>query len=210
MKIKVCGMKFSNNISDLCTLDIDMMGMIFYPKSARYVGNITKNEISEIHRYTSEKSIKKVGVFVNSSSENILKSVEEFKLDYVQLHGDETPDFCTSLKEYIPIIKAFSISEEADFEPTILYEGICSFFLFDTKTSQYGGSGLKFDWSILGRYKGLTPFILSGGISAKDTEHIKDMEHPLFAGIDINSRFEIGPAIKDIDLLATFFKELQS
>lgn len=210
MKIKVCGMKYYQNISDLTSLDIDMMGMILYPKSARYVGNISEYEVSKIHYSLSARNIKKVGVFVNSNSKDILHTIKEFKLDYVQLHGNETPDFCRELKQQVNLIKAFSISEEADFEQTNLYEGICSYFLFDTKTSLYGGSGQKFDWTILKAYQGQTPFLLSGGISANDAKDIKCIEHPLFSGIDLNSRFEVEPAMKDINLLTAFLKELQS
>lgn len=202
MKIKVCGMKFAENISDLAKLSPDMMGLIFYSKSPRYVND---SPIPPI-----EANIKRVGVFVNADRETILQKKKDYHLDLIQLHGNESPIFCENLNKMIPVIKAFSIGNVEDFKETERYEGLCSYFLFDTKTHQYGGSGQKFDWNILDAYEGGTPFILSGGISAKDCNTIKNITHPMLYSIDINSRFEIEPGLKDINLLEQFINEIRS
>ncbi len=206
MKIKVCGMKYPENIQELNKLPIDYMGMIFYQKSPRYIDNQLCQNVGNIH----SRNIKRVGVFVNSTVDYIVEMIDRYKLDLIQLHGDESPDFCIELNKTTPIIKAFSISEASDFEQTKAYEGLRGYFLFDTKTSQYGGSGKKFDWSILNAYDGDTPFFLSGGISAEDVEQIKAIKHPRLYGVDLNSKFETGPGLKDIQLLDQFIKQLRN
>jgi len=148
MKIKVCGMKHSGNISELALLPIDYIGLIFYTKSPRYIDNASIPDTTQ----------KKVGVFVNSSKEYILAKIDQYNLDILQLHGNESPELCKELSKIKSVIKAFSISEVSDFEQTKDYEGSCDYFLFDTKTSHYGGSGKKFDWSVLDYYKGSTSF----------------------------------------------------
>jgi phosphoribosylanthranilate isomerase len=155
-------------------------------------------------------SIKKIGVFVNESKENILTIGYKYKLDGVQLHGSELVDMCRELKKlgYI-VIKAFPIAEAYNFRVTKGYEGVCDYFLFDTKTESYGGSGVKFNWQILKEYKGETPFLLSGGIEADDAEAILKIEHPKFAGIDLNSKFEIKPGLKNISLLKEFISHFK-
>lgn len=204
MKIKVCGMKYPDNIRDLYQLPIDMVGMIFYSKSPRYIGETPFPEISAI-----PSAIEKVGVFVNENTDKILSLITEFNLQIVQLHGDESPSECKKIKETnTKVIKAFSIEEKEDFNRSIFYEGHCDYFLFDTKTPQYGGSGRKFDWNILSYYTGNTPFLLSGGISEDDTLCIKEIKQPLFAGIDLNSKFELFPGIKDINKLKQFINHL--
>lgn len=206
MKIKVCGMKYPENIEELNKLSIDYMGMIFYPKSPRYIDNQEWQAEANIH----SSNIKRVGVFVNSTEAYIVEMIDRYKLDLIQLHGNESPDFCAELNEFIPIIKAFSISESSDFEQTKAYEGLRGYFLFDTKTPQYGGSGKKFDWAILDAYDGDTPFFLSGGISAEDVEPIKAIKHPWLYGVDLNSKFETEPGLKDIQLLDQFIKQLRN
>ena len=200
MIIKVCGMKHSDNIRDLQELPIDMMGMIFYEKSPRFVYSNSK-DVDSIK--------KRVGVFVNTDIDDIQKKIDEYKLDFIQLHGNESAELCKSVKESKPVIKAFSIANKDDFDKTADYEGICEYFLFDTKTPDYGGSGIKFDWSILNSYQGNTPFLLSGGITSNDAEAIRTITHPLFAGIDLNSKFETSPGVKDIALLEKFIKEIR-
>lgn len=198
-------MKYPSNINDLAELPIDFIGMIFYPKSPRFVEDLTLEDLSVLPPY-----VKRIGVFVNVELEQILDKANQYKLDLIQLHGNESPEFCKQLNNVIPVIKAFSISDMFDFEQTRLYEGLCHYFLFDTKTPNYGGSGKKFDCSILESYKGNTDFFLSGGISEKDVIEIRKIKHPKFQGLDLNSRFETEPGIKDISLLKKFINELKN
>lgn len=204
MIIKVCGMKNPDNIKELGQLPIDYMGMIFYEKSPRFVDRLTVTDL-----YTLPKDIKRVGVFVNAGADYIKAKIKEYNLDLVQLHSNESPEFCKELNKTTPVVKAFSISEAKDLEKTGAYEDAASIFLFDTKTPQYGGSGQKFDWNILNEYKGSIPFLLSGGISTDDVENIKTIRHPQFYGIDLNSKFELEPGLKDIQLLEQFIKSLK-
>ena len=203
MIIKVCGMRDSDNIRAVEELGVDWMGFIFYNKSSRFV--------SEVPEYLPLKS-KRVGVFVNEALETILQTSSMFSLDFVQLHGNESPEFCETLSTCgLSIIKAFSITDNKEFESEKFkpYESFCDYFLFDTKTELFGGSGKKFNWEILSDYFGNTPFLLSGGISPDDVEEIKSFVHPKYAGIDLNSRFEITPAYKNIKLLQNFIKEIR-
>jgi phosphoribosylanthranilate isomerase len=205
MKIKICGMRIPENIAKVAALKPDFMGFIFYPKSPRYAEPM---DIASLNALPS--TIKKIGVFVNENLENILTIAYKYKLDGLQLHGTELVDMCSKLKKagYI-VIKAFPIAEAYNFKVTKDYEGACDYFLFDTKTDAYGGSGLKFNWTMLDEYKGGTPFLLSGGIAADDAEAIMKIEHPKFAGIDLNSKFEIKPGLKNVEALREFLKELR-
>lgn len=208
MKIKVCGMKNPNNIEELSFLSINYMGFIFYPKSPRYIAGL-KPEILNI----LSDSTKRVGVFVNEKIASLFKTIEKYGLDAVQLHGNETPQYCEDLIETFPeitIIKALSISDIMDIEKTDEYEEVCDYFLFDTKTSQYGGSGQKFNWEILNSYKGNKPFFLSGGISMEDIEEIKNIQHPNLYGLDLNSKFESEPGLKDLYLVKKFIKKIKN
>lgn len=202
-------MKYPDNITELAGLPVEMVGMIFYPGSPRYVGTMSRSDIQAIGSATTGEVVDRVGVFVNETMDVIRQKMNEYMLDMVQLHGDESPGFCFELNKEIPVIKAFSIAEIADFSQTEAYDGLWGYFLFDTKTAQRGGSGQKFDWKILDAYKGRTPFFLSGGISAGDAEAIKSIEHPKFYGVDLNSCFEIEPGLKDIRLLEIFIKTLK-
>lgn len=205
MKIKVCGMKYPENIKELSLLPIDYMGMIFYDKSPRYVDdNLNGSDVD-----TVPQKIKLTGVFVNADLEYIAEKIVRYGLDIIQLHGNETPDFCKDLNKTMPVIKAISVADVSDLENTKQYEGTIDYLLFDTKTPQHGGSGQKFDWNILNEYKSETPFLLSGGISLDDVEAIKKIKHPKFAGIDLNSKFETEPGLKDIELLNRFIKQLK-
>lgn len=187
-------MRNADNIRQVEALGIDMMGFIFYPKSSRYV--------SERPEYLPTKC-KRVGVFVNEDIENVKKIAYDYALDFIQLHGNESPEEVQKLKD-LRVIKAFNISTEADLEATKHYEGLVDYFLFDTKGKSVGGNGEKFDWSVLKAYSGSTPFLLSGGIGPDDIEHVRAFHHPKCLGIDLNSRFEIEPGIKDIVKLKTF------
>jgi phosphoribosylanthranilate isomerase len=203
MKIKVCGMKEPENIRRLAKLPVDFMGLIFYPKSPRYAGNLLPDALSVL-----PESAKKVGVFVNEQPEVVLAHIEKYRLDYVQLHGDESVETCRIIRKKCSVIKAFSISEEVDLEKTNDYQEVCDFVLFDTKTSQYGGSGQQFDWTILDAYKGTRPFFLSGGISTNNSAEIQKIAHPLLYGIDLNSKFETAPSVKDIERLEEFISTI--
>ncbi|MEN8137677.1 MAG: phosphoribosylanthranilate isomerase [Bacteroidota bacterium] len=201
--IKVCGMRESQNIEELSELDIDMMGMIFYPKSPRY--------IEKVPVLSGELNIDKVGVFVNSNSTEILEKVDEFNLNIVQLHGNEKADCCNDISDSgVVVMKAFGIDEGFDFSVLEEYERSVSMFVFDTKTKDYGGSGKKFNWNKLKEYKGNIPFLLSGGIGPNDIAEVLNFEHPKYAGVDLNSGFEIKPALKNIDLLKEFIKKYRN
>ena len=165
--LKVCGMREAANIKELAALSPDFMGFIFYPPSSRFVSTIDENTIKSI-----PKKIRKVGVFVNENVLKIKDIAKNFRLDVIQLHGDESPDVCMKLKsEGYVVIKAFHIASADDFSDMLDYEGTCDYFLFDTKTQGYGGSGMTFDWTFLDRYTGQTPFLLSGGIRSASPHH---------------------------------------
>ncbi|MFZ4726655.1 MAG: phosphoribosylanthranilate isomerase [Paludibacter sp.] len=204
--VKICGMKFPSNIFAVAALQPDFMGFIFYPKSPRYAEPLDVSMLNSL-----PKSIKKIGVFVNENLENILTSLAKYDLDGVQLHGTELVKMCKELRKagYI-VIKAFPIAEAYNFKVTKTYEGSCDYFLFDTKTDAYGGSGLKFNWGMLNEYVGETPFLLSGGIAADDAEAILKIELPKFAGIDLNSKFEVNPGEKNVELLKGFLREIRA
>lgn len=216
--VKVCGMRDAENIREVEALgkefsilssqfSIYMMGFIFWPRSSRYV--------SERPAYLPQKA-KRVGVFVDEEIEQVRHIAEEFALDIIQLHGTESPEYIRALhaafsadarSAAIPsVIKAFNIATKEDFEATKPYEGIADYFLFDTKGKCVGGNGEKFDWSVLADYVGETPFLLSGGIGPADAARIKAFHHPRCIGIDLNSRFECSPGVKDIQKLSTFLK----
>lgn len=199
MMTKVCGMRDAQNIRDVESLGVDWIGMIFWPKSKRYV--------AEVPSYLPEH-LKKVGVFVDSTLDDILQHISDYQLDIIQLHGQESPDFAKALKPHT-IIKAFNIEKADDLLQTEKYEGIADYFLFDTKGKMVGGNGQKFDWSVLTAYQGKTPFLLSGGIGPKDVESVKSFHHPKCIGIDLNSRFESEPGFKDINQLKTFINKLR-
>jgi len=207
-------MRDKENIERLIALKPDFVGFIFYDKSKRFVTDFPKVDFP--------KEIKKVGVFVNESIEEVLSIVVKYQLDCVQLHGEESPEYCEKLHNShlersrkinsdsvkLGIIKAFSVDENFDFNTTKQYENCCSYFLFDTKGNDYGGNGIKFNWEMLQKYKGSIPFLLSGGISAKDVDEIKKISQPKFMGVDVNSGFEIKPGLKDIEKLKEFKSNL--
>lgn len=210
MRIKVCGMTQLDQVEKLAGMGVTFAGFIFYPKSPRYVfKHMTTTQIRK------ENNINKVGVFVNASVEEILHLVDECRLHMVQLHGDESPKFCEKISDYVSVVKAFRIGENDSVEWMIKpYMDVCDMFMFDTMGAGYGGTGKKFDWNVL---KGQTigkPFFLSGGIESGDEEKLKaftnePVSKALFA-IDVNSRFEISPGIKDMDKLSVFCKNLDA
>ena len=201
--IKVCGMREAENIREVEALGIDLMGFIFWPKSSRYV--------NERPAYLPTQC-KRVGVFVNENIENVKHIADDYALDFIQLHGSESPDDIRRLRslcgDSFTTIKAFNIATANDLEATKPYEGIVDYFLFDTKAQLPGGSGQQFDWSVLADFVGETPFLLSGGIGPDDAESVKAFHHPKCVGFDLNSKFEIEPALKDIQKLKTFLEQL--
>ncbi len=200
MKIKICGMKFSDNIQEVAALQPDFLGFIFYKKSLRYFDGSIPN---------ISKSIQKVGIFVDENPENVLEIAKKHHLNYLQLHGTETPEYCKKLQENYKIIKAFAIDSTFNFNILKEYEIICDYFLFDTKGTNHGGNGKLFDWSILEKYTSQKPYFLSGGISINEVEAIQNLKTKPFA-IDINSKFEIEPALKNKDSISKFIKKLNS
>ena len=198
---KVCGMREAGNIREVEALGIDWMGFIFWAHSAR--------NVSLKPDYLPSRC-KRVGVFVNAPMAFIREKVREFGLDILQLHGGEDADFIRQLRTELPslsVVKALNVAREEDLEQSKRYEGLCDYFLFDTKAEKVGGNGKAFDWDILHSYKGNTPFLLSGGIGPDDKERLRAFPHPQMAGIDLNSRVEIRPAVKDIHLLTSFLHE---
>ena len=284
--IKVCGMRDAQNIREVAALGVNLIGLIFYPKSPRYVESIssdagiipdyssltpdplpegegrnmldkqlkeeeTKGETrnkqpvsaqlkstqskAPFNKVTTPLSLgegqgdeavegqggeaaipKFVGVFVNDMPQNIVTAVYNYHLSYVQLHGDESPVMIDNLRRtlvpdiapQIKIIKAISVSSAEDLKRCEPYEGHVDLFLFDTKCKGYGGSGQKYDWSVLEAYTGQTPFLLSGGIGPDDADRLRDFHHPQCVGIDLNSKFETTPGMKDINLLQNFLHQL--
>ena len=198
MIIKVCGMRDAENIREAEALGfIDLMGFIFWPKSNRFV--------SERPAYMPNK-VKRVGVFVNEDIDTVKRLADEYELDYIQLHGKESPEYVAQMNR--PVIKAISVNNRDDIGTYKRYEDVVEYFLFDTKCPSVGGSGQQFNWSILSEYDGKKPFLLSGGIGPDDAEKIKNFRHPMCIGIDLNSRFEKTPGLKDINKLKHFLEQL--
>ncbi len=200
MKIKVCGLQIGNQVNELDEMEpIDFLGFIFYSNSKRFIGKaiplVNKKE--------------KVGVFVNERIETIEQICLQNGIQTIQLHGDETPEVCAILSKKYSVIKAIGIIDSNSFNGIEKYEAFIDFFLFDTKTSEYGGSGKCFDWSILSSYKLETPFFLSGGIHPNTVEKIKKIKHPKMIGVDINSGFEISPGNKNILSIEKFANNIK-
>ena len=207
MKIKVCGMRNPENIQVVVQLPISFMGFIFYPKSKRYVGDDFDPKIL----LSIPKNIQKVGVFVNESFETILKKSQKYHLDFIQLHGQESVEMCRELrKHHLGIIKVFGVGEAFDFSVLKAYKSCCDYFLFDTKTPEHGGSGKKFSWEILQNYDNETPLFLSGGIGKYDTNEIKKLDFLNIEALDINSKFELSPALKNADDIHFFIESLKN
>ena len=197
-------MREAENIREVEALGIDMMGFIFWPKSSRYV--------SQRPDYLP-KRVKRVGVFVDEDPEQVKRLADDYGLDYIQLHGHETPEVISYLRTpalpHPRIIKAFNISTAEDLLQTQPYEGLVDGFLFDAKGKSVGGNGEKFNWDVLDAYDGETPFLLSGGIGPDDVERVHAFRHPKCIGIDLNSRFELSPGLKDIAKLKEFIYNLK-
>ena len=205
MKLKVCGMKYLENIQEVAALQPAYLGFIFYEKSKRNFDGV----IPEL-----SNTIKKVGVFVNESIENIKTKVSEYELSAIQLHGDESVDYVLKLKQalnaQIEIIKVFGIKDQFDFEIVQPYEEVVDFFLFDTKGKERGGNGITFDWTVLKNYSSTKPFFLSGGIGLEEVKEIQEMSKtnlPIYA-LDVNSQFEIKAGLKSVENIEKFKNEI--
>jgi phosphoribosylanthranilate isomerase len=203
MNIKVCGITEMKQLQQLDGLEIDFAGLIFYKDSPRYIGDkISKSELKK-----ADLDIKKVGVFVNPEMIDVLDAIDEYGLDAVQLHGDESPEMCEDLSSEVEVIKVFSIKDnKEDIDAMVAaYDAVCDYYLFDKATDySIGGTGQQFDWSILTKAKIEKPFFLSGGIGVEDAAKIKAFKHPDFFGVDINSRFEKSPGVKDMSKILQF------
>ena len=198
MLVKVCGLKHPEQIEALDSF-VDFVGFIFYRGSARYVTH-----------FPATKHAKRVGVFVHAEIDEILQKVQEHSLNFVQLHGEESPEICAELSKVTGVIKAFGIHPDFNFEEVEKYVDHVDYFLFDTKTINHGGSGNSFDWTVLQRYQRSVPFFLSGGISPSSTEKLTAFNHPAFVGIDLNSGFELAPANKNIPLIQSFLHDVNT
>jgi len=210
MNIKVCGITQLRQLQQLDALDIDFAGLNFYKESPRYVvGKIVGEELK-----AADFDIKKVGVFVNETIDEIMKTVEEFDLDIVQLHGDETPAFCRRLSEGTEVIKTFRVNDgKRNIEELITsFDDTCDYYLFDTggQKERLGGTGVQFDWNLLARSRIEKPFFLAGGIGLLDAAKVKTFDHPDFFAVDINSKFEINPGVKDLDMVKMFARVVRN
>ena len=207
-------MRDADNIRDISALGVDMIGLIFYPPSPRYVQQFSSGA-GIIPDYAPDmgKTPLRVGVFVDDMPQNIVTRVYNYKLDYIQLHGNEPRETLENLRATIDpdikIIKAISVSSAEDIKKYKEYVGAADLFLFDTKCKTVGGSGEQFDWQVLQAYDGDVPFLLSGGIGPDDAERIKNFHHPKCIGIDLNSKFEIEPALKDVEKLKQFLVKVK-
>ncbi len=203
MNIKVCGITQLKQLQQLDGLDIDFAGLIFYKESSRYmVDSIAKEDLKN-----SDFELKKVGVFVDPEMIDVLDAIDDYGLDVVQLHGNESPEMCEDLSSEVEVIKAFRISGGEDIDELVApYDAVCDYYLFDAGglKESIGGTGKQFDWSILTRAKIEKPFFLSGGIGLDDVSKIKTFSHPDFYAVDINSKFEKEPGIKDMAAVLQF------
>ncbi|MHA4809839.1 phosphoribosylanthranilate isomerase [Flavitalea flava] len=199
MRVKVCGMTELDQVKQLDAMGVDFAGFIFYPKSPRYV----VRHLSGEQLKKAKIRLGKVGVFVNATYEEVMKQVDNYGLDMVQLHGDETPRFCEQLANYISVIKVFRLGEDDPIEWIIRpYQDSCDMFLFDTEGAGYGGTGKKFNWNVLKQSRIDKLFFLSGGIEPADVDKLKEFAKDPVArkmfSIDINSKFETSAGVKDL------------
>jgi phosphoribosylanthranilate isomerase len=211
MRIKVCSLTQMDQLQALDDAGVEFVGLMLYPKSPRYLGNLLSPDEVRRARWRTNK----VGVFVNPTYEEVMRAADEYGLHMVQLHGDETPKFCERISEQLETIKAFRVAPDDNMEWRVRnYSGVCDLFLFDTAGQNYGGTGRKFDWDLLVNSQFSKPFILSGGIGPDDVENIRTFAqgaagNNLFA-IDVNSKFEVRPGLKDLDLLQPFIQAVHT
>lgn len=237
MFVKVCGMRDADNIREVAQLGVDALGFIFYPLSPRCVKELEYGDsfTPALVRGEVDMNVPRIGVFVDEDYDKVVVQTLRFSLNCVQLHGNETREYCEDLRQCfkevvdlfseeaqkndpnakpfegrIQIIKAISVSSAEDILKYKEYVGAVDYFLFDTKCKTVGGSGEQFDWSVLDAYDGDVPFILSGGIGPNDAERVKAFDHPMFGGIDINSKFEKEPGIRDVEKLKKFLSQVKN
>lgn len=202
MIVKVCGMRCGQNIREVEAAGIDWIGFICYERSPRFVLSVPD--------YLPVRATR-VGVFVNATLDYIRTRAMELGLTHLQLHGDESPELCRILQaDGFHVIKAFRVKDRASFREMHPYVPYCSYFLFDTPTAGYGGSGQRFDWSLLDNYTEAVPFLLSGGLRPDMLDNLATFHHPSWAGIDLNSGFEISPGLKDIRKIKSFVEQFKS
>ena len=203
--VKVCGLRYPDNIAEVAALHPDMMGFIFWSGSKRCALGLNPEVTRNL-----PAGITRVGVFVNATAEEILATADEYGLHLAQLHGDELPTMCRRLREKgLGVAKAIGVATGADLLSATAYEGCVDLMLFDTKSASYGGTGIAYDRSLLGRYTGSTPFLMSGGIGPGDAPAILSLSLPSLAGVDLNSRFETAPGIKNITALCHFMEAVR-
>jgi phosphoribosylanthranilate isomerase len=206
LKIKVCGMREPGNIREVSGLKPDYMGFIFYPGSKRYCGRLSPSDLKDL-----PDGIQKVAVFVNTSREEILSACKAYSIRILQLHGDEPPAFCRSFREDgFQVIKVFRVGQGPDMEEMERFAEVCDFILFDTSGEGFGGTGKKFNWDQLQDYTLELPFFLSGGVAPADADRIMDMDIPQLYALDLNSRFEIKPGLKNIEELENFIRKIRT
>ncbi|MEO1449594.1 MAG: phosphoribosylanthranilate isomerase [Bacteroidota bacterium] len=204
MKLKVCGMRRPENIEDLLTVKPDFIGFIFYPKSSRYAPRFLDPMFAKML-----DGPQKVGVFVNEDVEDVKYLARDYGLDMLQLHGQESPELCGELRDAgYQVIKVFSVGSEFDFDQLTPYEDVVDYFLFDTKGLLPGGNGTTFDWSLLEDYAGKVPFFLSGGIGPDHVAQIQALDLPMLYALDVNSKFEVKPGLKDVGKVGAFWEQL--
>ncbi len=206
LKIKICGLRDGENIREASALGPDLLGLIFYPGSKRFAGDLAGASIfTEL-----PDSISAAGVFVNETTEKILQTAGKFSLDFIQLHGNESPSQCLEVRKHgLKVIKVFGLASAEDISRCSEYLSCADYLLFDTSSMTFGGTGRKFNWKLLENYTLRIPFFLSGGIGPDDAVSISEIDHPSFYGIDLNSRFEKEPGIKDITKLKKFIEKIR-
>jgi phosphoribosylanthranilate isomerase len=205
MKIKICGMREAANLLAVADFDPDFLGFIFYRKSARYVGDT----LNPVQVRSLPSAIAKVGVFVDADLAEVRATNCAYTLDYVQLHGHETPEYCQQARAAgLHVIKAFAVGETFDFTSLAAYEASCDYFLFDTKGALPGGNGTAFDWQLLAGYTGTTPFLLSGGLGPANLAALLNFHHPQLVGFDFNSHLETAPGMKDVVATRALLQQL--
>ncbi|MBB2149112.1 phosphoribosylanthranilate isomerase [Pedobacter gandavensis] len=210
-QLKICGMLHPENIREVAALQPDYLGFIFFKGSKRYAGTVLPETLDAL-----PENIKKTGVFVNETLEMVLSLVHKYNLNALQLHGAESPEFCQELKlklntsgaQKVQLIKSFGVDEDFDFSQLNAYVGRVDYFLFDTQTPDHGGSGRQFDWQLLSKYTLETPYFLSGGIGLESAEMLNGIVDPRLFAIDVNSKFEIEPGLKDLSKLKEFKSKL--
>ncbi|UYQ93840.1 phosphoribosylanthranilate isomerase [Chitinophaga horti] len=206
MKVKVCGITKAAQLASLVAGGADYAGFIFYERSPRFAGNkLDARTVREVGN-----GIRKVGVFVNAPQQQVLQIIRDYGLDAAQLHGDESPEYCAAVKTATVVIKAFRIGGEmSSLDALAAYEGVCDYFLFDTAGKDYGGNGQLFDWTLLEQYPYKTPFFLSGGIGPAQVQILLDLKLPGLFAVDVNSKFETAPGVKDMQQVQTFIDNIK-